>query len=102
MQSAIESNKQEMRPNKQDYDEKMKKFTEEFKSMLVVIIDNIDTLKSSPTRKDSLKPLDPTNFSLANMRAPPLDGGQSRKIDDMYTLKHDISSPRLYELFITT
>ena len=34
MQAAIEANKQYMRSNKQDYDDKMKKSTEEFKIML--------------------------------------------------------------------
>ena len=34
MKSSIEANKQEMKPNKQDSDEKMTKFIEEFKEML--------------------------------------------------------------------
>ena len=34
MKAAIEANKQEMRANKQDYNEKMTSLTEEFKIML--------------------------------------------------------------------
>ena len=34
-----------MKANKQDYDEKMMNLTEEFKSMLAEITDNINTLK---------------------------------------------------------
>ena len=33
---------------------------------------------------------------------PPLEGGQATKICGMWTLKHEISSPQLYELFINT
>ena len=35
-------------------------------------------------------------------KAPPLEGGHSTKIGGMWTLKHEISSPRLYELLIKT
>ena len=37
---------------------------------------------------------------LANNRDPPLDGGQSTKIGGMWTLKHEIISPKFYELII--
>ena len=35
-------------------------------------------------------------------RDPPLDGGHSTKMGDMWTLKHEISSPVFYELLIKT
>ena len=35
-----------------------------------------------------------------NKRAPPLEGDHSENIGDMWTLKHEISSPRFYELLI--
>ena len=39
---------------------------------------------------------------LANKRAPPLGGIYSTKIDGMWTLKHETSSPIFYELIIKT
>ena len=36
-----------------------------------------------------------------NRRYPPLEGGQSTKIGGMWTLKHDIRSPKFYALLIT-
>ena len=49
MQSTIESNKQEMKANKQHSDEKMVKLAEDFKAMLAAITDHINTLKYSST-----------------------------------------------------
>ena len=37
-----------------------------------------------------------------NRRAPPLEEGISKNIGDMWTLKHEISSPRFYKLLIKT
>ena len=72
----------------------MMKLTEDFKatnaSSITSITDQINTLKSSPTQKDSPKPPDPTNLVPANRRAPLLDCGQYKKIGGMWTLKHDI------------
>ena len=36
----------------------------------------------------------------ANRRAPPLEGVHSTRIGGMWTLKHDIKSPKFYELLI--
>ena len=91
-----------MRDNKRDSDEKMTKFTEEFKTMLAAIADHINTLKSSSTQKDSPKPPYPTTVVPVNRRDPPLDGGQSTKVGGMWTLKQEISSPRFYELLVKT
>ena len=60
MQATIESNKQEMRSNKQDYDEKMTQFTVKFETMLAVISNQLNTLVSSPTQRDASNPPDPT------------------------------------------
>ena len=38
----------------------------------------------------------------ANRRDPPLEGGNYTKIGGMCTLKHDISSPKLYKHLIKT
>ena len=74
----------------------MTKVTEKIKAMLAEITDQIKTLKSSPTQKDSPKTLEPTNVVPNNNVDSPLDGGQSTKIGGMWTLKNEISSPRLY------
>ena len=102
IQAAIESNNQDMKSNEQDSDEKMKKFIEYFKEMLVAITHQINTLKYPPTQKNSPKLLDPTNVFPTNRRDTPLEGGQSTKIGGMWTLKHDIRSPKLYKIPIKT
>ena len=45
---------------------------------------------------------DPTNVVLANRRDPPLEGGHSKKIGSMWTLKQKIRSSKFYELLIKT
>ena len=102
IQAEIEANNQEMNANKQDYDEKMAKFTEESKAILAEITDHINTLKSLSTQKDSPKTPDPNNLVPTYRRDLQLDGGKSTKIGGMWTLKHDIISPIFYELLIKT
>ena len=68
--------------------------------MLAAITDQINTFKSSPNKKDSSKPPDPTTVVLANSIYPSLGGGKSMKIGGMWNLKHDISSQNFYELLI--
>ena len=80
----------------------MTKFIEESKAMIAATIDQINTFKSSPTQKDSPKPPELTNVVTYNSRDPPLDGGYSTEIGGMWTMKHEISSPILYEFFINT
>ena len=53
VQAAIEYNKQEMKANKQDSDEKMTQFTVKFETMLAVISNQLNTLTSSPTQNDT-------------------------------------------------
>ena len=60
-----------MKSNKQDSDEKMVKFTEDFKAILAAITYQINTLKSLSTQKDSTKPMDPTTVFLVNRRNLP-------------------------------
>ena len=91
-----------MRTNKQDSDEKMTKFAEKFKTMLLEITDQINTLQYSPTQKYSPKPPDPTTAVPYNRISTPLDSGQYTKISGMWTLKHEISSSRFYEVLIKT
>ena len=63
-------------------------------------MDQINISKSSPAQKDTSNPPDPTTTVQTNRRAPPLEGGISENIGGMWTLKHEISSPRFYELLI--
>ena len=69
-----------MKSNKQDYDDKMMKLAEYFKTILAAITDHINTLKSSPNQKDSTKSLEPTTVLPANRRDSPLDSGHSTKM----------------------
>ena len=102
MQAAIESNKQEMRPNKQDSDEKMTQFTVKFETMLAIISSQLNTLVSSPTQKYTSDPPDPTTMVPDNSSTPQLDRGHSTKICGMWTLIHKIGSPKFYEVLINT
>ena len=93
---------------KQDTDEKMTELLEDFKKMFAVLSDQINksnqinTMSSSPTQKDTSTPPDPTTMVPDNRRAPPLEGGNSTKIGGMCNLKCEISSPKFYELLIKT
>ena len=78
----------------------MKNTTEYLTSMITSVMDQIKISKYSPDQKDSPKNQDPTTVSPANKRSPPLEGGYSTKISGMWNLKHDISSPKFYELLI--
>ena len=49
---------------------------------------------------DSPKAQDITTAVLANKKDPPLEGGYSTKIWGMWTLKHDIISPKLYVILV--
>ena len=98
IKATIESNKQDMRTNKQDSDEKMIQFTVKFETMLAVISNQLKTLASSLSQKYTSNTTDPTTVVSANRRAPILDGVHSTKIGAMLTLKHKIISPKLYKL----
>ena len=102
IKTAIESNKQEMKSKNQDSDEKMTQLTVKFETMLVLISNQLNALEYSPTQKDTLNPQDITTVVPANRRAPTLEGLNSTKIGVMWTLKHDISSPKIYQFLINT
>ena len=102
VQSEIEDKNQEMKSNKKDSDEKIMKLSEESKTMFAVLSNQPNTLSSSPTQKDKYIPPDHITVITANKRAPPLEGGHSTKIGGIWTLKHEIISPKFYELLIKT
>ena len=60
--------------------------------------------KSSQSQKYTSTPPEPTTVVPTNVptnrRDPQLEGGHYTKIFGMWTLKNDISSPKLYELLI--
>ena len=95
IQATIES-------NRQYYDEKVKKLTEKLTSMIASIIDHIKISKSSPEKKDSPKAQYPNTVVPANKKARQLKGGHYTKIGGMWTIKHDIITPKFYELLINT
>ena len=83
-------------------DEKITQLIETLNNLTAFMMDHNKIPKYSPTQKDTSTPLDPTTVVLTNRRAPPLKRGNSTKIGDMWTLKHEISSPKFYELLIKT
>ena len=86
----------------------MTKLSEDFKIMSAVLSDqinkpnHINIMSSSPTQKDTTNPPDPTTVVPDHRRSPPLEGGHSTKIGGMWTLKHEISSPKFFEILIKT
>ena len=95
MQEQIENNKQEIRADMKDIKETLKVST-------TFMTDQSNIPKSSTTHKNTVTPPDPTNVVPTNRRDTPLEGGHYTKIGGMWTLKHEISSPKLYELVIKT
>ena len=86
-------------------DEKPTKITENLKILTATIIsmmDQTNNSKFSPAMKNKLNPPDPTTVVPANRSDSSLDRVLSTKIDGIWTLKHEISSPKLYELLIKT
>ena len=49
---------------------------------------------------DSPKDQDPTTAVLAKKNALPLEVGNSTKIGDMWTIKHETRPPKFYEILI--
>ena len=66
--------------NRQYYDEKMKKVTEDLTEMITSMMDQINISKSSPDKKDSQKPQNPTAVVPDNKKAPRLEGGNYTKM----------------------
>ena len=102
---------------KQDYDKNHNETAKKITLLTEHHNENIDTLKqilsemkkyknniskSSTDQKDTSTSPDPTTTVQTNRRPPPLEGVISENIGVMWTLKHDISSPKFYELLIKT
>ena len=94
----IDSNRQyyDERMNRQDY--KIYNLT----AMVGKMLDQIQILNCLSYKMDSLQDEDYTNMVPDNKKDPTLEGGHSTKIGGMWTLKHEIKSPKLYKLLIKT
>ena len=64
--------------------------------------DKTNIPKYSPDQKDTSTPPNPATVVTTKKGYPPLGGGNSTKICDMWTLKQEISSPEFYELLVKT
>ena len=78
--------------------EDLKVFSETIKS----IMNQTNNSKFSPAQNNTSHPPYPATVLLANRRAPLLDRGHYSKIGGMWTLKHEIISPKFYELLTKT
>ena len=70
--------------------------------MITPTMDQIKISKSSPDKKDSPKYQDTNNVVPYNKKYPPLEGGHSTKIGGIWNIKHEIRSPKFYEILIKT
>ena len=102
IQATINDNKQDTDEKKMNTDEKLTQITENIKVLTAFMMDQTNNSKLSPAHKDTLTPPNPTTLVPATRRDPTLYGGHSTKIGGMWTLKHEISSPKFYELLIKT
>ena len=80
----------------------MRAIIKTLKFFTTLIMNQTNIPKSSPTQKDTLTPPDPTTVVPTNRRATPLEGVHSTKFGGMWTLKHEIGSPKFYEILINT
>ena len=72
MKDTIES-------NRQDYDQKMRKFTEDLTATIKSNMDQNKISKSSSDKKYSPKAQDPTTVVQDSKRSAPLESGHSKK-----------------------
>ena len=102
IQDTTEANKQGASEKQMKTDDKITQLTETLNSLTAFMIDQTNDSKSSPTQKDTSTPPDTNTVVPPKKRGPPLEGGHSNKIGGMWTLKHDTSSPKFYEILIKT
>ena len=103
IEANIEANKQESDKNHKETTEKITLLTETLNQILDEMKKDENNISNSAlAQKDTSTPPDPTTTVQTKRRAPPLEGGISENIAGMWTLKHEISSPRFYELLIKT
>ena len=91
--------------NRQYYGDKMNKQEsnpDKITAMVKKMIDQIQISNFSPDNRYLPKSQDTTAAVSDNKKSPPLKGGNSTKVGGMWNLKHDIRSPKLYQLLIKT
>ena len=79
-------------------DSKLDNITAMIKNMMY----HNQNLNYPPDNMDSPYAHGPTTVVSDNKKAIPLEGGYSTKNGYLWTLKHDIRSPKFYELIINT
>ena len=72
--------------------------TEKLKLLTALMMDQTKNSKLSSAQKDALTPPEFNTLVPDNRRNPPLDRGQYTKIGGMWNLKHEIRSPKFYEI----
>ena len=107
VQATIEANKQQddekqMKASEKQIktDEKLTQITENLQVLTAFMMDQTNISKFSPSQKDTSTAPDPTTVVKSNRMAPSLEGGNSTKMCGMWTLKHEISSQKFYELLV--
>ena len=100
IEATIEENKQEADKNHNETTENIKQLTETLNKVFKGLTNKNNISKSSPAQKDAMTPPEPTTTVQNKNKAPPLEGYHSENIGGMWTLKHEIISPRFYELLI--
>ena len=83
-------------------DNKLTKITEYIQKLTTLMMDWDNISKFSPSQKDTSTPMNPTTTVQTNRMNPPLEGGISKNIGGMWTLKHEIITPKLYGMLIKT
>ena len=90
---------------KQDYNDKIKRQDsklDKLTSMVKNMMDQIEILDPSPDKINPTKSQDPTTVLPANKKTPPSENRNYKKVGGMWNLKHEIISPKFYELIIKT
>ena len=106
MKYLVDTNKKVTNKLKQDNDELKNKLNknysdlDEIKTLLKYVI--VQDQNSLTDNMDSTKAQYPTNVVTYNKKDTPLEDGNSTKIGGMWTLKHEIILPKLYEILIKT
>ena len=106
IKAFIDGNKQAVEETKKTlkkYESEFTKINTEFTNIKTTISQLlVQNQHSSLGKVDSLKSQYQDTVVQANKKYPPLEDGKSTKIGGMWTLKHEISSPKLYEILIKT
>ena len=100
IESTIEVNKQEANRNQVKTYAKLINITEDLQKLTTLMMDQANISKSSSAQKDTSATPDTTTTVQTNKRAPPLERGISDKIRGIWTLKHEMRSPKFYEILI--